>query len=227
MKRTPIKPKVKKCTECGTEFMPFKSTDKTCPDFDCKTAWALKVVRKHKSKKEKEERKETRAKKIDLMSVDEFRSKYLQPCINKIARLIDYGQPCIATGNFGKMAGGHFFSVGSNRTTALNLHNIHIQCFESNGPSGGDPLLYREGIKSIYGSEYLEFMEETRKTPKLGLNLTEIKSIYLKAKIIENRLLKSQISRSSEERINMRNEVNVELGIYSVQFSVFGKREPF
>jgi len=159
--------------------------------------------------------------KISLMSNDEYRKTYIQPVINKIARLIDYGQPCIATKRFGKMAGGHFFSVGSNRTTAYNLHNIHIQNFESNGMSGGDPLLYIEGLKEIYGNDYFEFVSSLKKTPDLKLNKSEMIQIYARAKTIALRLEKSVNELNPEQRIKLRNECNAELNIYEENFCVF------
>src|SRR5690606_23978318 len=67
-----------------------------------------KKVEKQQRKKSKEEKEKL---KLRLISPDKYRAKYVQPLINKIARLIDYGNPCIATGNFeGKMAGGHYTS---------------------------------------------------------------------------------------------------------------------
>lgn len=223
MKNSTIKPKEKTCVECGTKFMPSNSLEKTCPKYDCRCSFALKVYKKQKSAKEKIARKETKAKRIEILSPDKYRAKYLQPCINKIARMIDYEQPCIATGKFGKMAGGHFWSVGSNRTTALNLQNIHIQSYESNGKSGGDPLLYREGLKTIYGIEYLEFVEGLKNTPVLRLNKSEMTTIYARAKIIENRLSKSLEKLNPDQRIKLRNEINLELGIYDTKYCVFEK----
>ena len=36
--------------------------------------------------------------KVKILSADGYRKAYIQPKINEIARLIDFGQPCIATG---------------------------------------------------------------------------------------------------------------------------------
>ena len=81
----------------------------------------------------KENNKSKQESLIQLMKPDQYRATYLQPKINEISRLIDFGQPCIATGNTkGKMNGGHYISVGANRTLSLNLHNIHLQSEHSN-----------------------------------------------------------------------------------------------
>jgi hypothetical protein len=36
------------------------------------------------------------------MSPDKYRAQHLQPIINEIAGIIDFGQSCIANGDFGK-----------------------------------------------------------------------------------------------------------------------------
>jgi hypothetical protein len=158
------------------------------------------------------------------MSNDDYRSKILQPNINKIARLIDYGCTCIASDKFGKMSGGHRISVGANRSTALNLHNIHIQSFASNSWKGGDNLKYDIGIKERYGIEYLEFLNSLHQTPKLGLiksALIEINEIALRICL---HLSKNEIQRTPQERIELRNKHNIELGIYSEQFIIFNQK---
>lgn len=175
-----------------------------------------KVSQIERKKKEAAKKEETRQKKIDLMSSDKYRSEILQPIFNEIARLIDYQCPCIATGLYdGKMAGGHYHSVGSNRTTALNLHNIHIQSFHSNGPSGGgDNIRYRNGIIRTYGQEYMDKIESLSKTPSIHLSKADM--IEIKKIASEIRLeLKSDLKyRTPEERIALREEINQLIGIY-------------
>ena len=158
---------------------------------------------------------------IDLLSKDNYRAKVLQPNINKIARLIDFGCACIATNNFGKMAGGHRISVGANRSTSLNLHNIHIQSFASNIWKGGDNLKYDIGIKERYGNDYLEFLNSLHQTPKLELTKQDMIAINKIALKICNQLSKNNIQLTPKERIQLRNSYNLELGIYSTQYIIF------
>ncbi len=165
--------------------------------------------------------KETQKAKIDLLSNDKYRSTYLQPIINEIARLIDYGQSCIATGNFGKMNGGHYVSVGANRTAALNLHNIHIQSFESNNFKGGDPIKYRHGIIERYGNDYFEYIEFLQQHPPLHLNKPDLMDLAKKASEIRNELKKNNYVKTPLERIEYRNQVNLKLGIYKPDFCKF------
>mgnify|MGYP003539733037 FL=1 len=125
------------------------------------------IVEKQKASRLKEQKRTSVEQKkkmtIDIMSDDKYRSSVLQPVINEIARLIDFGQPCIATENYGKENGGHYISVGANRTICINLHNIHIQSFESNHWKSGDTLKYQGGIRKVYGEDYLAFMDGLQK----------------------------------------------------------------
>lgn len=178
-----------------------------------------------KSKKRKEERKENKVHKdktkIDLMTTDKYRSKYLQPVINEICRLIDFGQPCIATDNYGKMNGGHFRSVASNRTICLNLHNIHIQSFESNHFKSGDSIKYRSGLIKNYGEVYCDYVEKLNQHRALKLTKSEMIEIHSKAVQIRNQLKSNQKQLNPFNRIQLRNDVNLKLGIYDKEFCVF------
>lgn len=178
-----------------------------------------------KNKVQKENRSKSRIEKInskiEILSPDKYRSKHLQPIINEIARLIDYGQSCIASGNFGKMNGGHYISVGANRTTALNLHNIHIQSFESNHHKSGDQINYRLGLIERYGNDYFEFIETLQQHPPLNLSTSEMNQIALKASNIRLQLKKNLEQKTQFERIELRNKVNLELGIYNPKFSEY------
>lgn len=165
----------------------------------------------------KKERKT--ASKIDLMSADEYRSKYLQPEINKIARLIDYGNPCIATGNYGKMNGGHYISVGANRTICLNLHNIFIQSFSSNHWKSGDPIKYQNGLIETFGKDYFEFVSSLSQHKPLHLSKSDMIEIRKKAKEIIKTI--EEKHRTPKQRIELRNEINTKLGIYDLKFSVY------
>jgi len=201
------------CASCLWEWM--------CNDERGKI-WREKQFIPRVAKKQKQlDRQEIKKKKIELMTPDKYRKTYLQPIINKIARLIDYGQPCIATGNFGKSNGGHFYSVGAHRTLALNLHNIHIQSFESNTFRGGDDKKYRNGLYELYGSFYLEFVEGLRRHRPINLSKVEMIKIKTKAQSICNSLERNNYMRNFEERIIARNYVNRQLEIYDEDFSIY------
>lgn len=172
-----------------------------------------------KARKENKEKKDKL--KMELMTVNEYRSKVLQPVINHIARLIDYGCPCIATGNFGKENGGHYISVGSNPTIALNLHNIHIQSFESNHYRSGDTIKYEIGILDRYGGDYMLFMKSLHGTPTIKQTKEMLIAIKKVADECKKRLEKDLFQRTPQQRIEARNNVNEILGIYSKEFTTF------
>lgn len=170
---------------------------------------AKNIIRKFKAKKDKE-------KSIEIMSVDEYRSKYVQPIFNEIARLIDYGQPCIATGYYtGKMNGGHYIAVGTNRTLALNLHNIHIQSFSSNSWKGGDNVKYRNGLLRVYGQEYLDRVDALQQIKPIHLSKEDLIEIKNKAIKIRNGLRESLVERLPHERIDLRDVLNRSIGIFN------------
>jgi len=173
---------------------------------------------KFQKEKQKKEFADKAIQKVAVLSPDKYRAKHLQPIINEISRLIDFGQSCIASGNFGKMNGGHYISVGANRTTALNLHNIHIQSFESNHHKSGDQINYRLGLIERYGKKYFEFIETLQRHRPLHLSTPEMIEIASKASRIRLELRRNEEQKTPYERIELRNKINIELGIYDRNF---------
>ncbi|QQV91425.1 NinG/ Rap DNA junction specific endonuclease [Tenacibaculum phage Gundel_1] len=185
---------------------------------------ALKAKKEVAEKSKKEDSERMQKMKIDSMSPDKYRAKYVQPLINKIARYIDHGNPCTPTGNYeGKMAGGHYTSVGANRTICLNLHNIFIQSFASNSWKGGDDKKYRAALERIFGLKYLEFVEGLNSHRSIQLRKPQLIEIKEKAEKIALHLKKNLQVLSSEQRIEVRNTINVELGIYDEGYCQFIK----
>lgn len=167
------------------------------------------------------DKQETAKKRIDNKSTDKYRADILQPKINEIARLIDFGQKCICINSDNPEHGGHYIAVGSNRTTCLNLHNIHAQSIHSNTFRGGDDKKYRKGLIMRYGSLYVEFIESLESMPLIKLSKKEMIEVYVKACMISNRLKKDLKILSPDQLIKLRNEINIELGVYSKQYSIF------
>lgn len=218
------------CQQCFKQFL--------------KTEKGLEVIQKYTIKASKlnslKEKKQTIAENkqkslnkkqatIDLMSNDKYRSQIIQPLINQIARLIDYGLPCIATQTYGQIHGGHFISVGANRTTALNLHNIHRQSAYSNTYNHGDITKYRNGLIQDYSHNYLEFIEQLQQTPTLNLTKENLKQIHEIANSIIKELkqfIKTlQEPITPEQRIYLRNIYNQQLNIYTIQFSTYTTKQ--
>lgn len=172
-------------------------------------------VQKEAKKEQSIKKEENRQRKIELLRPDAYRAKYVQPVINEIARLIDYGQPCLATGLYdNKMNAGHYMSVASNRTICLNLHNLHNQSFESNHWKSGDNLKYRQGLIDTYGIEYLEKVEALKKIQPVHLSRQDFERIREVAMEIKNELKNNLIIRNPQERIELREVLNKRIGIY-------------
>lgn len=200
--------KPKQCRVCSTWFEPFKSTQVVCSP-----TCAIALSKKKVARKRKQELK-------DNHLPDIF--KRLQTEINAIARAIDYGLPCLARGHYpNQMHGGHIFSVGGNNGMRFNLHNIHRQGAQSNH-FGNDDGLLRSELKKEYGNEYFEFLESNRGVSLPKLPPSEWMEI-LKAARQSKRLIQSVITEplTVSERVELRNNVNEDLGIYNNQFSIF------
>lgn len=196
-----------KC-KCDNEFEPlyYNGIIKSKLCYQC-------LIKKGNEKRKKEWNKEKTKLKAELKTESQWLND-LQKLINKIARLIDYGQPCIATGNYkGKMNGGHFASVGSHPSIRFNLHNIHIQSEHSNNWKGGDNVRYSDGLERVYGDEYLDYVRGLRKTGKIGLSTEDIKEKIGIAKKIIKEFSENEI-RNAAQRILLREECNARLGIY-------------
>ncbi len=147
-------------------------------------------------------------------------SKELQKNINKIARLIDKGLLCLARNVRGQIHAGHVYARGGNGQIKFNLHNIHRQSAYSNKYQNDDGLL-REGLVYEYGQKYMDFISELRRTPNLKYSQAQYQELNKKALEITKRLKKADLRYELQERINLRNEINVEINIYDLVFCVF------
>ena len=145
----------------------------------------------------------------------------LQTTLQEIARIIDFGQKCLARKyRPGQMHGGHIFSKGGNSNIALNLHNIHRQSSHSNYNQSDDGLI-RDNLEEEYGKEYHDFLKGLRKHQMRKISNLEFMEIYRHACKIRNRMKKQLKVNSLQDRIRLRNEVNFELGIYEKEHCIF------
>lgn len=221
-KSKPLKQKKATCKVCKEKFIPKNSTtEPTCEKYNCRVEFALRVVAKNKLSKEKEERKKRAEEKRKLRdNVTNWKNE-LQDEVNIIIRLIDKDLPCLAKGKYAnQFHAGHIFSRGSNQTIRYNCHNIHRQSAQSNHFQNEDGLL-REGLVKEYGQDYMDFISELRRTPKLEFNNEEFHELTLKARLISAKLKKADKVYNLNQRIELRNQINLELGIYQEEFCVF------
>jgi len=215
----------RKCKYCKEYYEPkFKSTDPH-PKKECIEAFWEEHKDKIIKKAEKErEAKVKREKKADKDKIKDW-SKLVQSKVQEIARIVDYGQSCLARGYVPKQThGGHLFSRGAARNMKINLHNIFAQSAQSNHFQNDDGLM-RDGILREFGKDYYDFIFRLQKTPVLKLSNDEYKDLYQRACKIANRLRKGQRKLTNLERIEVRNEINLELGVYAPEFCVYKKAE--
>ena len=90
------KPKLcqwKGCTELAANFPNSTIKKKYCTEHAIKAAGFLahKNRLKDEAKAKREQNAKNKQAKIDLMSVSKYRSEFVQPLINEISRLIDFG----------------------------------------------------------------------------------------------------------------------------------------
>jgi hypothetical protein len=166
------------------------------------------------------EQKQTKEKKIDLLSKDAYRKQYLQPVINEIVRIIDKDQDCIANVDAFASDAGHFISAGSNRQTALNLHNIHLQSRNSNSFKGGEDLKYYKGLIRKYGQKYADFCETLRQSKQRHSKIDYIEA-FSKAKEFRLIFKKKDLVYTAQHRIELRNQANEFIGLYEEEFTKF------
>lgn len=148
-------------------------------------------------------------------------NKKLQTKINQIVRFIDYGLPCLAKGKHAKQIhAGHVYSRGSNPMLRFNLHNIHRQSAQSNHFQNEDGV-FREGIIKEYGINYYEFISNLRQIKDLKITTDIYIELYKKASKIAIKLSKNQNTYSIQERIRLRNDINLELKIYDEKYCYY------
>lgn len=206
----------KKCKICKNKFIPKNvSTEPVCQNYDCKLTYALKVVEQNKIDQEKKFKQKAKS------DTTNWKSK-LQTEVNKVVRLIDKGLPCLARQKNGQIHAGHVYARGGNQNIKYNLHNIHRQNAQSNHFQNDDGLL-RDGVVREYGQDYMDFISSLKSTPILDLKNKEYEELTYKAKKIVLKLKKENKTYSLEKRIELRNQINIELGIYDEKFCIFNR----
>lgn len=163
--------------------MPFKSTDRTCADYDCKTAWALKVVREKKSKEWKAEKKVIRE---NLKTLSDYEAE-AKNVFQKWVRLRDKDLPCISCGNpnAADWCGSHYFPAGMYSGMIFDERNVNKSCNTfCNLMNSGNLIGYRIGLINRFGEEFVKKLEsdanERRNYKYTKAELIEIKQKYLK-----------------------------------------------
>jgi len=146
--------------------------------------------------------------------------KLLTEKIQQIARLIDYGQPCISRGiKCLNNQAGHVLPKQRNTSAKWNLHNIHRQSKDSNYCQ--EDVKLRKGIEKEYGKEYLNFIDSLKSIPPLNFTMSQKKHAYEISKRVCNELIHDTNIYSLTDRIKIRSEINIRLQIYESSYCVF------
>lgn len=197
-----------RCKICQIKFVPTQFLQKTC-SVDHAMQWLKLNPKKVRVQAEKFERERTKQQKEEI---SDWKGK-LQTEVQLLCRQIDYGLLCLATGNSGKLAGGHLWSKGGHPQCRFNLHNIHRQCYYSNAKQSQDSLMW-EGLEREYGREYHDMVKSLKGNPIPKHSNEDYREFYKITKAITLQMSKNLVMRSAEERVQLRNELNLKIGIY-------------
>lgn len=215
-----------KCKVCADKFTPtFSSFQKTCDKPECLAVWGKHLVSKEKERAEKQSAREFREWKKEakekLMTPSDHLA-LLQKLINKITAIIDGNMNCISCNapitQLNQANAGHRFSVNAHRHIRFNLHIIHRQGVCCNKWKSGNPDGYDEGLEAIYGIDYLDYVRSLKHNQyDLKLSIPEIVEACKKAREFIKYL--GTIEDKAARRLELRNEGNQKIGIYSDQFT--------
>ena len=214
----------RKCRECGTWFKAEKGDGVLVCSIPCSILFGPK-------EKERQLKREAAQRKQEAnYNSGPWLKKQIQARVNLIARLIDQNLACLATGNFGKMNGGHVYSRGAHTQMKFNLHNIHRQSYHSNHKQTHDGLM-QEKLELEYGREYLEYLRKLRGAPVVKKTVAELQEVYENTKAAEKELKRvlepyeGQVL-PKEIRIELRNAINDFISYYGPegQFITSGEK---
>lgn len=205
--------KPKKCKVCQELFTPRQFAQSVC-NYTCSIIHV-------KNLKEQKEAKEWRVRKAHLKEQLKTLSEYakdLQKEVNTIVRLIDKGTQCISTLKTlnDKYDAGHFYSVGGNPALRFHLDNIHAQSVYANQYLSGDQMNYLNGLSEVYGLEYKEYVVSLKgRYTVLKLTIEDMKDKITISRGIVKWLKLQDRSFTDYERIELRKEYNIKLGMYN------------
>lgn len=206
-----IKPKKPKlCAVCKKEFKQYRSTDVVC-GVDCAIEYGKNKPVKLENKEEKEAKKSMR---IDVKS-NEYR-KELQRSINILSRMIDakFGlDTCIDCGKqFGAQRdAAHYHDMSTNRGIRFHLDNLHTARSNCNQYSSSHKVGYAEGLKTRYGQEYYEKVENLQYEYR-DIKLSAIET-FEKLTLVK-KLIRTFNTYQFETSLIARKKMNNVIGIY-------------
>ena len=194
--------KLKKCKQCGKEFVPLRSTAIAC-SYLCAKAWVDARNAKLKAQKAKQdakiERQITKERKEALKTRRDWINE-AQIAFNAYIRERDKDQLCICCGKGlakdavgGGYDCGHYRSTGSAPHLRYNEDNAHGQRKVCNRYGAGRAVDYRIGLIRRIGLERVEALEANNEPAKYSID--ELKAIreHYKTKLKELKKGKIQL----------------------------------
>jgi hypothetical protein len=196
--------KPKKCNVCKTKFEPMRPLQMVCSPI-C----ALNYTKNQKAKQWGVEKRKIKYK---LQTKGDL-EKLLQIEINKLIRLIDYGNTCISCGGNGKEQAGHYHTTKAKPAIRYNLFNIFLQCYYCNVELSSNIVGYNKGLRATFGEDLQEYIEiELPKINYLGLSKIDLaEKTTLLRKLIREYEPKPL---TTSERIEVREYFQKKIAIY-------------
>ena len=157
-----MKIKIIKCKVCGERFQLYNSLRPYC-SYGCGAKYALKLKAKKDAKDNRDNAKETRARKQALLTHKDWIKLY-QITFNTFIRERDKGLPCISCGTTRNVvyAAGHFIPT-TYQYLRFNELNVHRQCNKNcNMMKSGNLIEYRINLIEKIGLEDVEYLENSR-----------------------------------------------------------------
>jgi hypothetical protein len=196
-----------RCKSCNKSFTP-RYQESFCDTPGCKEAVLEAAYKKKVEKAQQKSSKQKLVPKVHHVS----KERLLEVQINTLIKSIDYGQRCISCGEYRILQAGHNTSVGANVYLRYHLMNIWGQCEECNTTKGGNPEGYKIGIRNV-GLMPDDIMMLSRMAKPLKLTESEFNEAISNLRMI-NKFFEKERVLSPKERIDVRKELNLEIGIY-------------
>lgn len=156
LKKSPKKPRTRKCLTCRQWFLPLEEGITTCST-DC-------AIMHGKTNITKQNQKEQRKAKSELNQKDKkFLAKQARYYCHKYILLRDKGKPCISCQQFAnRYEAGHYMSSGNNAHIKFDEANIHAQCHKCNCYMSANLIPYRVNLIEKIGIDEVERLEQKK-----------------------------------------------------------------
>lgn len=205
-----------KCRNCKIPFEPRYALQSCC-SATCAIQYAKdnpKLVKKVERDSFNSWKKEVKEK---HMTHGDYES-LLEDEIRAIVRLIDKGHLCMShQGKCKKANAGHYHSKGHNNSLRYHLFNIWLQCESCNSYQSSNRSGYDKGLKELFGFEFWLNINEgiVNRYPFIKLSIPELKDKIAIAKQIVKELTAADKTFTTQQRIDLRKELQERIGIYT------------